>query len=215
MTVAVVEGTKRLYEIMVLYDPADVTKEWDALVESLSGRITKLEGQIVKIDQWADNKKLAYEVKGLRRGSFLTAYFHLDPTQVEALERSLRLDERIVRHVIIVHHRLPPEFAPPKESKEKGKEKGKGEAKTEADAEAKVEAKTEADAEVKVEAKAEADAEVKVEAKTEADAEVKVEAKTEADAEVKVEQSTDQNAEADTVEAPAESGAENTEETQN
>lgn len=118
MTVTVLVGDKRLYEIMVLYDPSDVTKEWDALVESLTERITKLEGSVVKVEQWAENKKLAYEVKGLRRGSYLTAYFHLDPSQVETLERNLRLDERIVRHVVVVHHRLPPEFAPKEEKKE-------------------------------------------------------------------------------------------------
>lgn len=125
MTVAVLDGDKRLYEIMVLYDPADVTKDWDGLVESLSERITKLDGSIVKMEQWQENKKLAYEVKGLRRGSYLTGYFHLDPSQVETLERNLRLDERIVRHIVVVHHRLPPEFAP-KEEKAESKDEGEG-----------------------------------------------------------------------------------------
>ncbi|MDF1667241.1 MAG: 30S ribosomal protein S6 [Planctomycetota bacterium] len=150
MTVTVLVGDKRLYEIMVLYDPSDVTKEWDALVESLSERITKLEGSIVKVEQWAENKKLAYEVKGLRRGSYLTAYFHLDPSQVETLERNLRLDERIVRHVVVVHHRLPPEFVPKEEKKEEKEEKtdekaegGEGAAEKPAEAEGTAEAKAE------------------------------------------------------------------------
>lgn len=144
MTVTVLDGKKRLYEIMVLYDPSDVTKEWDALVESLSERITKLEGSIVKVEQWAENKKLAYEVKGLRRGSYLTAYFHLDPSQVEILERNLRLDERIVRHVVVVHHRLPPEFVP-KEEKKADEKPADGEAAAEKPADA--EGATEANAE--------------------------------------------------------------------
>lgn len=124
MTVAAIDGNKRLYEIMVLYDAAEAAKEWSALVKELSERITKLEGQILKIDQWAENKKLAYEVKGLRRGTYLCGYFHLDPKQMAQLERSLRFDERVVRHLILVHEMVPSVLKEEKEKEEK--EKGRG-----------------------------------------------------------------------------------------
>lgn len=100
----------RLYEIMVIYDPADASKDWDVLVKSLSDRIEKLDGSIIRMLQWADNRKLAYELKGLRRGTYLSGYFRMPPGNLDQLDRNLRLDERVIRHLVISHRRQPPDL---------------------------------------------------------------------------------------------------------
>jgi small subunit ribosomal protein S6 len=117
MTTTATIGNKRLYEIMVLYDPSDASKDWDGLVTALQGHIDKFEGETVSLDQWADNRKLAYELNGLRRGSYLTGYFHVSPEHVHDFERSLQLDEKIVRHLLVKHEKLPPILQPKTEDK--------------------------------------------------------------------------------------------------
>lgn len=110
MTVMVTLGSQRLYEIMVLYDPNDATKDWDGLVAALTEKIEKLGGSTLKLEQWAENRKLAFELKGLRRGTYLSGYFYLEPKQQPALDRAMRLDEHVIRHIVLVHHELPPEL---------------------------------------------------------------------------------------------------------
>lgn len=113
------KGDKRLYELMVLFDPADAAKDWDMLVDSFNERMTKFGGEVVRVDKWDDNRKLAYEVKGLRRGTFMEAYFYLTPNQVKPLERNMQLDERIIRHMVLCHELVPAQMTLPPEERTK------------------------------------------------------------------------------------------------
>ena len=62
--------TTRLYELMIIFDPAEATRTWDKLVEWVKELIEgKYGGSVLRADKWAESKKLAYEIKGLKRGT--------------------------------------------------------------------------------------------------------------------------------------------------
>lgn len=100
--------TTRVYELLLLFDPTEATKGWDKLLEQMKGFIEgRHHGLVLKVDNWADSRKLAYEVKGLRRGTYMLIYFRGKPSTINTLEHELKLDEKVIRHVILLHEKMP------------------------------------------------------------------------------------------------------------
>jgi len=99
----------RLYELCILFDPSEATRTWPALSEWVSEMLTdKYGAHVYRVDKWADSRRLAYEINGLRRGTYMVVWFRAKPAILADLDREVRLDERSARHMI-VHH----EFEPP------------------------------------------------------------------------------------------------------
>jgi len=105
-----IEGKTRLYELCLLFDPAEASRTWDALVEWIKTELieTKYEQHVLRVDKWADTRKLAYEIQGLKRGTYMVVWFRSEPSKLVDLERDLRLDERCIRHLVISHDFEPP-----------------------------------------------------------------------------------------------------------
>lgn len=100
--------TTRVYEVLVLVDPTEASKGYDKLVEWLKSYIEQRHGGLVlKHEQWAESRKLAYEVKNLRRGTYILAYFRAKPSTINTMDAELRLDEKVVRHVVVHHEKMP------------------------------------------------------------------------------------------------------------
>ncbi|MCO5169748.1 MAG: 30S ribosomal protein S6 [Planctomycetes bacterium] len=101
--------TTRLYELVMLFDPAEASRTWDKLEEWVKELVGTKHGQhVLRIDKWADARKLAYEIKGLKRGTYMVVYFRAAPKAVNELDRDLRLDEKVIRHIIVMHEQEPP-----------------------------------------------------------------------------------------------------------
>lgn len=129
--------TTRLYELMLLLDPAEASRTWDKLAEWVKEMIEgKHGGTIQRLDKWAESKKLAYEIKGLKRVTYMLVWFRAKPEITDELERALRLDERCARHLLLVHEEEPPgvgksaeemeQANPPRESRGYGDRGGYG-----------------------------------------------------------------------------------------
>ncbi len=100
--------TTRVYEVLMLFDPTEGQKAWDRLLEFTKGLIEQRHGGLVlKVENWAESRKLSYEVKGLRRGSYMLIYFRAKPSTINAFDGELKLDEKVVRHLIAVHEKMP------------------------------------------------------------------------------------------------------------
>ena len=107
----------RLYEGLFLFDPAEAGKGMDGIVQIVTDALTKHGAEIISVEHWGD-RRLAYEVGGLRRGSYILAYFNGNPEAMSDLDRTLRLDERVIRHLVL-HHEKRPAMLVERESKEK------------------------------------------------------------------------------------------------
>lgn len=86
------------YEAMFLFDPtfaSDFTR-----VEQEVGRIIeRAAGQIVVSKKW-DERKLAYEIKGRKRGCYVLTFFRAPKDGIAGIERDVQLSESILRVLI-------------------------------------------------------------------------------------------------------------------
>lgn len=104
-----IEKKTRLYELMVLFDPAEASRAWDDLSGWIKELIeVKLGQHVLRLDKWADSRKLSYEIEGLKRATYMLVWFRSEPAHIAEIDRTLRLDERSKRHLIIAHEGEPP-----------------------------------------------------------------------------------------------------------
>ena len=91
---------KRLYEALFLVDSVEAASDWDGINESIKKSLDKVEADIVSIRKW-DERPLAYEIEGKRRGTYILVYFNVDGNKISTLEREIQLSERIMRVLIL------------------------------------------------------------------------------------------------------------------
>lgn len=94
----------RDYETVFILDPAldetQVKEEVDKvknLITSLGGEVTSAEPPI--------RKRLAYEIGGKTEGYYSLVVFRSEPTAIKEMERAYRLNEKVLRHIVVVSPR--------------------------------------------------------------------------------------------------------------
>ena len=136
---------KKLYEALFLVDSAEAASDWEGVNESIKRVLDRVEADIVSIRKW-DERPLAYEINGKKRGTYILVYFNADGSGISTIEREVQLSERIMRVLILKGDHLteedmqkdtPAAFAE-KAAEAQAEEKKESEAKKEADAAAKV-----------------------------------------------------------------------------
>jgi small subunit ribosomal protein S6 len=70
--------------------------------ESLVAMFDRLGAQIVAKSPWQDGK-LAYPINGHRKGLHYLVYFQMDTSQVQEMHRLCRLNDLVLRHLVIEH----------------------------------------------------------------------------------------------------------------
>jgi len=91
---------KKLYEAMFLIDSAQAASDWDGSLTTIKNILEKAGAEIVSIRKW-DECKLAYEIKGKSRGTYILCYFRAEGERVREIERNIQLSERIMRALIL------------------------------------------------------------------------------------------------------------------
>jgi small subunit ribosomal protein S6 len=94
------ENTPRLYEGLFLFGHAAVDSSITKAVQLVRDLITRHGGEPVSISKW-DDRKLAYEIEGLKRGLFILAYFNVKGSVITDMERDVQLSEQFTRCLII------------------------------------------------------------------------------------------------------------------
>jgi small subunit ribosomal protein S6 len=98
----------RDYEVLyIVRADLDDDKVQDA-VKRVNTLIERSGGTIERTNLWG-KRKLAYEVKHQKEGSYVLQDFQLDPNRVPELESSLKITEEVLRHLIV---RKPEKAAP-------------------------------------------------------------------------------------------------------
>ena len=98
----------KLYEGMFLIDSAQAGADWDGIIAAIRTILEKAEAEIDSIRKW-DDRKLAYDIKGKSRGTYILSYFRVDGGRIQDIEKSVRLSEKIMRVLILSAERLKPE----------------------------------------------------------------------------------------------------------
>lgn len=98
----------RDYELMYIVRPELDDEGVRAAVRTVRGMIEAQRGEVVKTTLWG-KRRLAYEVSHLRDGHYVLVVFRMDGAGVAPLERALRIDETVFRHLLVLHQGPMPE----------------------------------------------------------------------------------------------------------
>jgi len=97
----VAEGEAHDYEMVIVYKPGATDLDNEKAVESLKELIEGLGGNIKQVEPWG-KKKLAYPIARLNEGYYVLIHFSLDPGKTREIENKLRINEQVLRHLLVV-----------------------------------------------------------------------------------------------------------------
>lgn len=89
------------YELMVVIDPFLEEADTQALIEKGQELVKRFEGTILNVDTWG-KRRLAYPINKKLEGFYVLYTFEgeLEGAAIAELERNLRLDEKVMRHMV-------------------------------------------------------------------------------------------------------------------
>jgi len=88
------------YEMMLILPP-DLDEEGaNTTTERIRGYVTSRGGDVRSLELWG-RRRLSFPLKRYREGVYHIAHFSLAPEQALDLDRSLRLNEQVLRHLIV------------------------------------------------------------------------------------------------------------------
>ena len=93
----------RAYELMVIFESGLDDLVIDDQVKSVTTQIGTRGGTVASTDRWG-RRRFAYEIDHRTEGYYVVWELTSDGADLEALERSLRLADEVVRHKLV---RLP------------------------------------------------------------------------------------------------------------
>ena len=91
----------RNYELTFIVEPNIDQEGVTGVVERVSEYITSSDGKVTSVDVWG-RRALAYPIRNHREGSYVLLNASILPANINDLERSLKLDEPIIRYMLIV-----------------------------------------------------------------------------------------------------------------
>lgn len=90
----------KAYELLFFVDPTITDEARAGVMKRIEVALTENGGQVDNVDNWG-KRKLAYEIDKLTDGDYTLVNFHADPTQIAELDRVLRINDAVKRHMIV------------------------------------------------------------------------------------------------------------------
>ena len=90
--------TMNNYEGLFLL-PQSAGSDLGGAAELVKSLLDKVGAEIIAFRKW-DERRLAYEIKGNKRGLYFLCYFKADGSQITPLDRQCLLSEGILRHMV-------------------------------------------------------------------------------------------------------------------
>lgn len=90
----------RTYHTVIIIKSDLEESQVEAASEKAGKNIARYSGAILKLDKWG-KKRLAYRVQKNRYGFYISICHTLDPALVAEYENQLRLDESILKYLVI------------------------------------------------------------------------------------------------------------------
>lgn len=104
----------RPYEILVIVDSRPTDEEVAALLTQLGEQLAGLGAEVTNVDNWG-KRRLAYDIRKQREGTYVVFTVSAEPSMVKEFERQLRLNESVLRFLstrVPVRRRARPAKAP-------------------------------------------------------------------------------------------------------
>jgi small subunit ribosomal protein S6 len=90
----------KAYELLYFVDPASNDEVRAGVAKRIEVAVVTDGGTIDNVEDWG-KRKLAFEIDGLTEGDYTLVNFHADPTQIAELDRVLRINDAVKRHMIV------------------------------------------------------------------------------------------------------------------
>lgn len=87
------------YEGMFLFDNA-VVHEWAGIEQEMNRLMERIGGKLLVCVKF-DERKLCFEIKGRKRGTYVLAYFDAPTDKLGDLERDVQLSEVVLRVLVL------------------------------------------------------------------------------------------------------------------
>lgn len=91
----------RDYELGLIIDPDVGDDQARTIVDRITQTVATSDGQVVRVNAWG-RRRLAYPIDRHRDGLYFYFDLIMTPVSVAELERSLRVNEAILRHIVKV-----------------------------------------------------------------------------------------------------------------
>jgi small subunit ribosomal protein S6 len=82
----------------VIVDPRPTDEEVTALLEQLGEQLKTLGAEVTKVDNWG-KRRLAYDIRKQREGTYAVFDVSAEPSMVKEFERQVGLNENVLRYV--------------------------------------------------------------------------------------------------------------------
>jgi small subunit ribosomal protein S6 len=90
----------QLYESIFIIRPSLSDDDTNKLIEKMKGLIEKTGASLLILENWG-KKKLAYEIKRERRGTFVYLHFKAAGNVVSELEHAYRLEDSVLKFLTV------------------------------------------------------------------------------------------------------------------
>jgi small subunit ribosomal protein S6 len=88
----------KTYEGMFLLDAGN--PDFEAAAAPVREVLARAEAEVLSFKPW-DDRRLAYDIEGRKRGLFVLAYFKADPARIAEMEHEIQLSEKILRAMVL------------------------------------------------------------------------------------------------------------------
>ena len=91
----------KTYEAMFMITGSEPQKNMDATEEHVRSIFEKCSCEVKKLERWKEQLKLAYDIKGASKGTYILAYFDGGPEAIDILRREFQLSEVVTRTLFL------------------------------------------------------------------------------------------------------------------
>ena len=90
----------RQYEALFLLNPSYATGSWYTAKQEVEHILHRANAEILHLRKW-DERRLAFEIGGQKRGVYVLAFFKCEGPKVAGIERDVQLSENILRCIVL------------------------------------------------------------------------------------------------------------------
>lgn len=114
-----------IYETMLILDTQNEPQVIEDELDKITGFLESGGGSMHLVEK-VGRRRLAYDIAGRSDGYYAVLYYEADPAQIAPFQRSLKLNESVLRHMILRRDKLPdgPMMTPAEPPRPRTEERG-------------------------------------------------------------------------------------------
>ena len=100
----------KIYETTIIFDPGLEEARINDEVERVSQSIGQVGGEVIEVQRWG-KRKLAYNIRKRRDGTYIHIKYKSPPELIGEMDRRFRLNEGVLRHLTVLAAKESPRAA--------------------------------------------------------------------------------------------------------